>query len=76
MEHGCDVLNKRGFARPYVLSEHTLVVPVQLLHQPVPLALVVVSGTIAACCYGCGTSVTIAMFAPLHACCYGSGIII
>ena len=24
--HGCDVLNKRGFARPYVLSEHTLVV--------------------------------------------------
>ena len=21
--HGCDVLNKRGFARPYVLSEHT-----------------------------------------------------
>ena len=23
--HGCDVLNKRGFARPYVLSEHTLV---------------------------------------------------
>ena len=24
--HGCDVLNKRGFARPYVLSEHTLVI--------------------------------------------------
>ena len=24
--HGCDVLNKRGFARPYVLLEHTLVV--------------------------------------------------
>ena len=24
--HGCYVLNKRGFARPYVLSEHTLVV--------------------------------------------------
>ena len=23
--HGCDELNKRGFARPYVLSEHTLV---------------------------------------------------
>ena len=23
--HGCDVLNKRGFARPYVPSEHTLV---------------------------------------------------
>ena len=23
--HGCDVLNKRGFARPYVQSEHTLV---------------------------------------------------
>ena len=23
--HSCDVLNKRGFARPYVLSEHTLV---------------------------------------------------
>ena len=23
--HGCDVLNKRGFARPYVLSEHILV---------------------------------------------------
>ena len=23
--HGCDVLNKRGFTRPYVLSEHTLV---------------------------------------------------
>ena len=23
--HGCDVLNKRGFARPCVLSEHTLV---------------------------------------------------
>ena len=23
--YGCDVLNKRGFARPYVLSEHTLV---------------------------------------------------
>ena len=23
--HGCDVLNKRGFARPYMLSEHTLV---------------------------------------------------
>ena len=22
---GCDALNKRGFARPYVLSEHTLV---------------------------------------------------
>ena len=22
---GCDVLNKRGFALPYVLSEHTLV---------------------------------------------------
>ena len=22
--HGCDVLNKRGFTRPYVLSEHTL----------------------------------------------------
>ena len=21
--HGCDVLNKRGFACPYVLSEHT-----------------------------------------------------
>ena len=24
--HGCDVLNKRGFARPYVLSEHILVI--------------------------------------------------
>ena len=24
--HGCDVLNKRGFARPYLLSDHTLVV--------------------------------------------------
>ena len=24
--HDCDVLNKRGFARPYVLSEHNLVV--------------------------------------------------
>ena len=24
--HGCDVLNKRGFARPYVPSEHTLVI--------------------------------------------------
>ena len=23
--HGCDVLNKRGFSRTYVLSEHTLV---------------------------------------------------
>ena len=23
--HDCDVLNKRGFARPYVLSKHTLV---------------------------------------------------
>ena len=23
--HACDVLNKRGFARPYVLSEQTLV---------------------------------------------------
>ena len=23
--HGCDVLNKRGFARPYMQSEHTLV---------------------------------------------------
>ena len=22
--HGCDVLNKRGFARPNMLSEHTL----------------------------------------------------
>ena len=26
--HGCDVLNEKGFARPYVLSEHTLVVEV------------------------------------------------
>ena len=24
--HGCDVLNKKGFAHPYVLSEHTLVI--------------------------------------------------
>ena len=24
--HGCDVLNKGGFVRPYVLSEHTLVI--------------------------------------------------
>ena len=23
--HSCDAFNKRGFARPYVLSEHTLV---------------------------------------------------
>ena len=28
--HGCDVLNKRGFARPYMLSEHTLVSEVSL----------------------------------------------
>ena len=31
--HGCDVLNKRGFARPYVLSEHTLV---NILPCPAP----------------------------------------
>ena len=24
--HGCDVSNKRGFDRPYLLSEHTLVI--------------------------------------------------
>ena len=24
--HGCDVLNKRGFARPYMLLEYTLVI--------------------------------------------------
>ena len=24
--HGCNVLNKSGFASPYVLSEHTLVI--------------------------------------------------
>ena len=32
--HGCDVLNKRGFARPYVLSEHTLVT-IQMLSSAV-----------------------------------------
>ena len=29
--HGCDVLNKRGCARPYVLSEHTLVTVVTVV---------------------------------------------
>ena len=28
--HSCDVLNKRGFARPYVLLEHTLVLSLSL----------------------------------------------
>ena len=31
--HGCDVLNKRGFDCPYMLSEHTLVVAIERLHM-------------------------------------------
>ena len=35
--HGCDVLNKRGFACLYVLSEYTLVNSVMKLNLPIPL---------------------------------------
>ena len=38
--HGCDGLNKRGFAHPYVLSEHTLVVVVKLILLFLPLCRV------------------------------------